>query len=191
MWLIVRLRLINGSWSAGEAALWTAGLTLATLAHWWAVSELCERAEREGARAWRAAFPLSGVVGLGALLIVLAGHSLTVGQFAGALSLGLLGVSGASLVGGRLSMARCGAAVAGLLAPVLWMHAALWTELGWWYAGAPWAMVFVGLGVDSLRAVRARRGWVRGVIVTLAATAPLLALAAWEMVKFVRDAGEG
>lgn len=186
-WLFVRLKSINGQWTPAEAGAWTAGLSIATLLLWFAVEALAARLGRDGARAWHGALPLSGGIGLGALLIILDGHSLTVGQFAGALSVALLGVGAASIKAGSALLRPAGTAIVALVAPMIWIDALLWTDLTPWYAAVIAATPLIALGAVSLPPLRRRKPWIRAVAATIAATAPLLPLVAWEMKQAIEE----
>lgn len=185
VWLIVRLRVINEQWSVGEGLAWTAGLTVGALVFWTLADALAERIEREGGGAG-AALVLSGITGLGAAIIVLDGQTLVVGQFSGALAVALLACAALAWWKPRVSIARGGVAVVGLLAPMLWLDAWMWAELHWEYAAAlvlsP-ALAFVG----DLAWINRRAGWARTLARVGAVVLPLLGIIGFEVKQAIDE----
>lgn len=179
VWLLVRLQVINNLWTSGQAALWTAGLAGGVVFFWSIADALTQRIERQGGGGG-AALTLSAVTGFGAAIIVLDGQTLVVGQFAGALSIALLACAAVAWWQPRAMIGRGGAAVVGLLAPMLWIDAWMWAELGAWHALAiaisP-ALAFAG----DLPGVHAWRGWVRTLVRVGAVSLPLLTLVGLEV----------
>lgn len=187
-WLIARLRVLNGQWSAGECAAWTAAFVAATVVFWSICDSLAERVDKQGGGAG-AALTLCCVTGAGAALIVLDGRTLIIGQFAGALSMALLGCAAVAWWNPSATVGRGGAAVVGLLAPMLWLDACLWSELRWGYAAAlaisP-ALTFAG----DAPAMARRPGWARTLVRVGAVGLPLGALVCMEAFHAAEDVAQ-
>jgi len=190
-WLIVRVKSINGQWTPTEAALCTAAVSVATLILWSALGALVSRLHSTNARAWHSVLPLALVTGFGSLLILLNGHSLTVAQLAGALSMALFAIAAASLRAQAATLTPAGVAVVALLASMLWLDAALWTALSDWYALAIAVAPLAALAAVSLPPTRNLRPWIRALVASGAGALPLLPLVGLEIARVIAEQQSG
>ncbi len=174
VWLLAHRKLELEVWTAVELAWQTLLLALAPLVLW---SSL-DRVDRElpGSTAPLAA---AAVAGGSVPVLILVGRYDSAGWLAVALGLAL-GVSALFLRrrrggGAGLAMHPGGTAVAGLLLPMLWIAALLWSELDWWYL----PLLALGPACVAIRAVPPigrLPGWARFVVgVAAAAALPTIA----------------
>ena len=185
VWLIARLRVINGQWSAAEGALYAAGLAGAVVVFWSICGALSDRIDKQGGGAG-AALTLFVVTGVSAAIVVLDGQTLIVGQLTGALAMALLACAAVAWWNPVATIGRGGAAVVGLLAPMLWLDACLWSELHWWNAAALAISPALPFAADAPFVAR-RAGWVRTLVRVGAVAIPLAALLGVEISQAVDD----
>jgi len=189
-WLMVRLKALNGVWSEGETLGAVAGLGAGTLAFWTLSAGLCARIEtgKEGGDrgSGGGAFVLALIAGLGAALVVLDGQTLVVAQFGGALALGLLVWSLGGFFARGVRVVPGGVGVVGLLLPLIWVDAWMWSQMRWWVVVALCASPGLGFAGD-LPWVRGWRGRLRLLVRVGAVALPLMVLVGWEVKRALEE----
>ena len=199
VWLITRRMWHEdvARWTAWQGAMWVGVLSIGAALHVLFVGALARSADcdnelvgsaQRGSRLaeFDMPFVLSGVIGLGGLLVTLNGKFLALGILSGAVALSLLVCAGVALFAKGASIARGGQLVAGVLGLMIWLDACLWGEFEYGYA-VVLAMAPACAAGATLVLPREAPGLARTIAKVIGAAGPIGLLVAIEIAKFAAE----
>ena len=196
VWLVMRWKMTLGQWTLAELALWVGIGALGALLFWALISilresveEVEEAPERSARTGFDTLFVLSGVAGLGSLLIGFNAHLVSGAQASGAMALGLLVCALVCLWRPGIGAMRSATPVVALCLPAIWIDAALRADLDFGYAMTLVCAPGVAFAAASVVPEGAHH-LVRTAARVLGAVIPIGILVVIEVAKFVTEQAE-